>query len=85
MSRFKLVSLAILIGIFYNDGCLTKVEIFWLEIGRGIFAFDNEKVLGRCSSITREDFGVVIIVGFVLVDMKLFSMNEVMRAFLLGV
>lgn len=58
--------------------------MFWLETGRGIWALDSEKVLGRCSSITLDDFGVVISVGLVLVDMKLFSMKEVILAFLLG-
>lgn len=52
-----------------------------------MLAFDNENVLGRCSSMIREDFGVfiIVVVGFVFVDMKLFSMKEVILALRVGV
>lgn len=79
----KLVSLAIFAGILYSEGCRITFDIFWLEIGRGIWALDNEKVRGRYS-MTLDDFGVAIVVGLVFVEMKLFSMKEVILAFLLG-
>jgi len=81
---YKFVSLAILIGIFYIEGCLATEDIFWFDIGRGIFAFDKENVRGRCYYIIREDFGVFIKVPFAFVDTKLFSINDVILALRLG-
>lgn len=79
-SRF--VSLAFFTGILSIEGCL-DVSMFWLETGRGMFILDNEYVLALYG-MTLEDFGVFMIVLLVMVEMKLFSMNEVILACRLG-
>jgi hypothetical protein len=50
-----------------------------LETGLGMFMLDKEYVLARYG-MTLEDFGVFMIVLLVLVEMKLFSINEVILA-----
>lgn len=60
------------------------LDMFWLDTGLGMFAFDKEYVLGLCSSTTLDDLGVVMLVGFPFVDIKLFYIKDVILAFLLG-
>lgn len=68
-------------GILYNDGCRIVLSIFWVDIPFGILIVDSEWVRGRYN-ITLDDFGVFDIVFVVT---KLFSMKDVIRAFLVKV
>ncbi len=91
----RLFSLAIFTGCLSIDGCLVTCifsidvcfGICWFETG--LYRFDNEKVLGLCYSIARDVFGLVMMVGFalglVLGAIKLFSINELILAFLIGI